>query len=109
MSETVEIFGKSYKAYETTYADKAVTWRLNAPVAYINIGRFTIAYQYGYERDWGMSWVCWGEPDWEDTPEENYFNEICHAMRGSCHDASFIDDLLEAMKKKPFNQGEAND
>jgi hypothetical protein len=110
MSETVDIFGKSYKAYETTYADKVIAWRLSAPTVEITIGRFQLTYQYDFDRDWGAAWVCWDEPFWaESTPEYQYFNKLTDGMRLSSHDTGFIDELLEAMQNKPFNQGESND
>jgi len=91
---------------EMTYAEKARAWVQNAPEADIHIGKFTLKYQYGYDRDWGASWVCYDGFDL-DTPESNYFNEICDALSASQSDMSFIDELLEAMKNKPFNQGES--
>ena len=106
MSETVNIFGKSYGVFKMSHADKVTAWIHNAPEVDIHVGKFTLKYRYGYDRDWGSAWVCWSNPDWEDTPESNYFNEICHALRASCHDISFIDALLKAMKKKPF-EGES--
>jgi len=115
MSETVEIFGKSYGVFEMSHADKVAAWLNSAPTVEIQVGRYTLtySYEYSYESNWEMCWVCKEsvqyELDWENTPESNYFNEICHAMSGSCHDMGFIDDLLEAMKNKPFNQGESND
>lgn len=90
-----------------SYKKQVWAWLQTAPQVEIRVGAYTLKYCYGYDRDWGTSWVCWGEPDWEDTPESNYFNEICHAMSGSCHDMGFIDELLEAMNNKPFNQGES--
>ena len=101
MSETVEIFGKSYKSYEMTHADKVTAWIHNAPEVDIHVGRFTLKYRYGYDRDWGESWVCYDGFDL-DTPESNYFNEICHALNASHSEISFIDELIEAMQKKPF-------
>jgi hypothetical protein len=102
MSETAKIFGKSYAVFEMTHADKVTAWLLNAPTVDIYVGKYELKYRYGYDRDWGSGWVCWSEPDWEDTPESNYFNEICHALRESFYEISFIDSLLKAMKKKPF-------
>jgi hypothetical protein len=65
-----------------------------------------LKYQFGCDGDWGMGWICKNDLDWEDTPESNYFNEICHGMNSSWHNTCFIDDVLEVMKNKPFNQGE---
>jgi hypothetical protein len=88
------------------YKKFAEDWLDNAPRAYVHIGRFMLKYRYEYDRDWGMGWLCQNDLDWEDTPESNYYNEICHALDASCHNTCFIDDVLEAMKNKPFNQGE---
>ena len=106
MSETVNIFGKSYGVFEMSHKDKAVAWLRSAPTVDICVGKFTLTYEYGFERDWGSSWICWNDPDWEDTPEEQYFEELCDAINASCHDTSFIDEVIEAMKKKPF-EGES--
>ena len=112
MSETVEIFGKSYKSYEMTHADKVTAWLNSAPTVEIQVGRYTLtySYEYSYESNWEMCWVCKEsvqyELDWENTPESNYFNEICHALNASHSEISFIDELLNAMKKKPF-EGES--
>ena len=113
MNETVEIFGKSYGVFEMTHADKVTAWLRSAPTVEIQVGRYTLtySYEYSYESNWEMCWVCKEsvqyELNWENTPESNYFNEICHAMRGGwIHDIEYIDKLLDAMKKKPFNQGE---
>lgn len=85
-----------------TYKKQVWAWLDTAPQVDIHVGKFTLKYKLGFERDWGMAWVCWGEPDWEDTPESNYFNKLCHGLSSSCHDTDFIDVLLEAMKKDPF-------
>ena len=106
MSETVNIFGKSYRSYEMTHADKVTAWIHNAPEVDIHVGKFTLKYRYGYDRDWGAAWMCWSNPAWEDTPEEQYFEEVCNAMRTWHSEISFIDNLIDAMQKKPFNQGE---
>jgi hypothetical protein len=106
MSETAEIFGKSYGVFKMSHADKVTAWIHNAPEVDIHVGKFTLKYRYGYDRDWGASWVCWDGFDWEDTPESNYFNEICHALNASHSEISFMDELIEAMKKKPF-EGES--
>jgi len=90
-----------------TYENAAMEWIQSAPRVDIHVGKYTFTYKYEFDRDWGASWVCWGDFDWEDTPESNYFNEICHALSASQSDMSFIDELLEAMKNKPFNQGES--
>ena len=96
-----------------THADKVTAWLNSAPTVEIQVGRYTLTYryEYSYESNWEMCWVCKEsvryELDWENTPESNYFIEIGHAMRGGgIHDIEYIDKLLDAMQKKPFNQGE---
>ena len=106
MSETVEIFGKQYGVFKMSHADKVTAWIQSAPEVDIHVGKFTLTYEYGFERDWGSSWICWNDPDWEDTPEEQYFEEVCDAMRTWHSEISFIDNLIDAMKKKPF-EGES--
>jgi hypothetical protein len=85
-----------------TYKKSAEAWLDSAPKVDIHVGKFTLTYQYSYDRDWGMGWLCQNDLDWEDTPESNYYNELCHALESSCHNTCFIDDVLEAMKKTPF-------
>ena len=89
-----------------TYEEQAKAWIRSSPKVDILVGKFTLKYQYGYDGDWGSGWVCWNDLGWEDTPESNYYNEICHAMDASCHNTCFIDDLIDAMQKKPF-EGES--
>lgn len=92
------------------YKKCAEDWLDNAPRAYVHIGRFMLKYRYEYEREWGMGWLSQenskDDLDWEDTPESNYYNELCHALESSWHNTCFIDDVLAAMQEKPFNQGE---
>jgi len=52
-----------------------------------------------------MSWLV--PDDFLGSPEQEYFFELFDDSNASMHDLSFIDDLLEAMKNKPFNQGES--
>jgi hypothetical protein len=89
-----------------TYANKVVSWRLSAPVAYVNIGRFTLTYQYGFERDWGSGWICWAEPDgFDNSPEATYLEELLasDANKGNFWaDATFIDELLKLIEDNPF-------
>ena len=89
-----------------TYENAAIEWIQSAPTVDIHVGKFTLKYRYEYERDWGMGWICQNDLDWEDTPEEQYFEELCDALDASCHNACFIDDLIDAMQKKPF-EGES--
>ena len=102
MSKTADIFGKSYAVFEMSHADKVTAWIQSAPEVDIHVGKFTLKYRYGYDRDWGASWVCWSNSNWEGTPECNYFNELCHTLRTWHSEISFIDNLIEAMQKKPF-------
>jgi len=88
------------------YKKFAEDWLDNAPRAYVHIGRFMLYYRYEYERDWGMGWICQehskNDLDWEDTPEDRYFEELCDSLESSCHNTCFIDDVLAAMQEKPF-------
>jgi hypothetical protein len=85
-----------------SYKKAAEDWLDSAPTVDIRVGKFTLKYRYEYERDWGMCWICQNDLDWEDTPEEQYFEALCDAMESSCHNTCFIDDVLAAMQKKPF-------
>ena len=109
MSETVEIFGKSYGVFEMSHKDKAVAWIQNAPEADIHIGRFTLRFKLTSDRDWGWVWeyMSWLVPDdFRGSPEEEYFFELFDDSNASTHDMDFIDVLLKEMQEKPFNQGE---
>lgn len=93
-----------------TYADKAKAWIQNAPYVDIPVGRFTLRFHMTISRDWGWSWdfMNWLLPkDYFDSPEDAYFEDIYHSMTPDLHDMEFVDALLEAMKNKPFNQGES--
>ena len=110
MSETVNIFGKSYGVFEMSHKDKAVAWIQSSPYVDIEVGRFTLRFKLTIDRDWGwvwehMTWLLAGR-DYFDSPEDLYFEGIYNEMNADLHDMEFIDELIEAMQKKPFNQGE---
>ena len=109
MSETVNIFGKSYGVFEMSHKDKAVAWIQNSPYVDITVGRFTLRFKLTSDRDWGwvweyMSWLV--ADDFRGSPEEEYFFELFDDSNASTHDMDFIDVLLKEMQEKPFNQGE---
>ena len=110
MSETVNIFGKSYGVFEMSHKDKAVAWIQNSPYVDITVGRFTLRFKLTSDRDWGWVWeyMSWLVPDdFQGSPEEEYFFELFDDSNASTHDMDFIDVLLKEMQEKPFNQGEA--
>ena len=110
MSETVNIFGKSYGVFEMSHKDKAVAWIQSAPQVDIHIGRCTIKFSLSADRDWGWRWDYkhWLMPDeYRGSLEHNYFDEIVDGLEASLNDLSLIDELIEAMQKKPFNHGES--
>ena len=95
-----------------TYAEQARAWIQNSPYVDITVGRFTLRFKMTIDRDWGwvwehMTWLLAGS-DYFDSPEDLYFEDIYHEMNADTHDMEFMDELIEAMKKKPFNQGETN-
>ena len=109
MSETVNIFGKSYGVFEMSHKDKAVAWIQSSPYVDIPVGRFTLRFKLTSDRDWGwvweyMSWLV--ADDFRGSPEEEYFFELFDDSNASTHDMDFIDVLLKEMQEKPFNQGE---
>jgi hypothetical protein len=109
MSEAVEIFGKSYGVFEMSHKDKAVAWIQNAPEADIHIGRFTLKFYFTAHRDWTWGWDFkrWLTPDeYRGSPEHNYLDRILDGLDVSYYEIEFIDELIEAMQAKPFNQGE---
>ena len=109
MSETVEIFGKSYGVFEMSHKDKAVAWIQSSPYVDIPVGRFTLRFKLTSDRDWGWVWeyMSWLVPDdFQGSPEEEYFFELFDDSNASTHDMDFIDVLLKEMQEKPFNQGE---
>ena len=93
-----------------TYADKVKEWIQSVPETHIQIGRFTIPFYFTASRDWGWSWDCktWLVPDeYKGSQEHNYLDSIVDGLDVSYYELEFIDALLEAMQKKPFNQGES--
>ena len=106
MSETVNIFGKSYGVFEMSHKDKAVAWIQSSPYVDIDVGRFTLKFKFKADQDWGWDWDLTEPDNFEDTPEAEYFEKICDDLRLWRHDTEFVDQLIEGMKKKPFNQGE---
>jgi hypothetical protein len=100
----------AYKEKAMTYEEKARAWIQGSPYVDIPVGRFTLKFKLTIDRDWGwtwehMTWLLAGKEYWE-SPEEMYFDGIYDDMNADLHDMEFIDELLEAIKKKPFNQGE---
>jgi hypothetical protein len=105
MSETVNIFGKSYGVFEMSHKDKAVAWIQNSPYVDITVGRFTLKFKLTSDRDWGWVWeyMSWLVPDdFRGSPEEDYFFELFDDSNASTHDMDFIDVLLKEMQEKPF-------
>ena len=93
-----------------TYADAAKAWIQNSPYVDVPVGRFTLRFKLSMDRDWGWVWefMNWLLPnEYFDSPEDLYFEDIYNTMTADTHDMEFIDELLEAMQKKPFNQGES--
>lgn len=93
-----------------TYAEQARAWIQSSPYVDIPIGRFTLRFKMTIDRDWGwvwehMTWLHAGS-GYFDSPEDSYFDDIYHEMSADLHDMEFMDELIEAMQKKPFNQGE---
>ena len=94
-----------------TYAEQAKAWIQNSPYVDITVGRFTLRFKLTIDRDWGwvwehMTWLLAGS-DYFESPEEVYFGDIYNEMNADTHDMEFMDELIEAMQKKPFNQGES--
>ena len=105
MSETVNIFGKSYGVFEMSHKDKAVAWIQSSPYVDIPVGRFTLRFKLTSDRDWGWVWeyMSWLVPDdFQGSPEEEYFFELFDDSNASTHDMDFIDVLLKEMQEKPF-------
>ena len=99
----------SHKEKAMTYENSAKEWIQSAPTAEIPIGRFHLLFQLGSDRDWGWRWDYknWLMPEeYRGSPEHNYLDRIFDGLEASMNDLSFIDELIEAMQKKPFNQGE---
>jgi hypothetical protein len=95
-----------------THEEQAKAWIQNSPYVDIPVGRFTLRFKLSTDRDWGwvweyMSWLT--DSEYWESQEEVYFGNIYDEMNADLHDMEFIDELLEAMQKKPFNQGESND
>ena len=92
-----------------TYEEQAKAWIQNSPYVDIAVGRFTLRFGFSANRDWGWSWdfMNWLLPnEYFDSPEEAYFLGIYHEMSADTHDMEFMDELIAAIQKKPFNQGE---
>ena len=105
MSETVNIFGKSYGVFEMSHKDKAVAWIQSSPYVDIPVGWFTLRFKLTSDRDWGWVWeyMSWLVPDdFQGSLEEEYFFELFDDSNASTHDMDFIDVLLKEMQEKPF-------
>lgn len=92
------------------YEGQAKEWIQSSPYVDITVGRFTLRFGFSADRNWGWRWDYkhWLMPDeYRGSLEHNYFDEIVDGLEASLNDLSFIDELLEAMQKKPFNQGES--
>lgn len=93
-----------------TYEAQALAFIQSAPTVEIPVGRFTLRFSLTVHRDWGWVWEhkTWlhAGNDYFESPEYFYLDDIYHEMNASEHDLEFIDELIEAMQKKPFNQGE---
>jgi hypothetical protein len=99
----------AYKEKAMTYENEAKAWIQSSPYADVPVGRFTLRFGFSADRDWGWRWDCkhWLMPEeYRGSPEHNYLDRIFDGLEASMNDLSFIDELLEAMQKKPFNQGE---
>ena len=92
-----------------TYEAQAKEWIHSSPYVDVPVGRFTLRFGFSADRDWGWSWDYkhWLMPaEYRGSPEHNYFDRIVDGLDASYYDIEFIDELIEAMQKKPFNQGE---
>jgi cobalamin biosynthesis Mg chelatase CobN len=93
-----------------TYEEQARAWVQTAPIVEITVGRFTLKYQFGADPDWGWVWeyMLWLTPsEYKHSPEHKYLAEIIETLNSSTYNIEFIDELIKAMQKKPFNQGES--
>jgi len=93
-----------------TYQEAARAWVQTAPIVEIPLGRFTLKYQFGADPYWGWVWdyMIWLTPtDFKHSPEHKHIAEIIETLNSSAHNIEFIDELLDAMQRKPFNQGES--
>ena len=110
VGDCVDLYEEEEKEEEeTTYAEQAKSWIQNSPYVDIYVGQFTIRFKLSMDRDWGWVWefMNWLLPkEYFDSPEDLYFENIYNTMTADTHDMEFIDELLEAVKNKPFNQGE---
>ena len=88
-----------------TYEEQAEAWIRSSPFVQIPIGRFTLKFKFKADQDWGWDWDLTEPDNFEGTPEAEYFEKICDDLRLWSHDTEFVDQLIEGMKKKPF-QGE---
>ena len=89
-----------------TYEEQAKAWIRSSPEAKITIGRFTLKIKFVADQDWGWDWDLTEPDNFEGTPEAEYFEKICDDLRLWSHDTEFVDQLIEGMQEKPFNQGE---
>jgi hypothetical protein len=111
MPLTILKLPRLFKEKAMTYEEQARAWIQSSPYVDITVGRFTHRFKLTIDRDWGwvwenMTWLLAGSDYW-DSPEETYFDGIYDEMNADLHDMEFIDELIEAMQKKPFNQGES--
>ena len=70
----------------------------------IKIGRFTLNF------NWEPNFFCggyeWNQDrnyDFDDSPEDIYFEEVEDSIESNSFDEEYIDDLIAALAKNPFN------
>jgi len=87
-----------------SFASKVASWKHQAPVATITIGKVTLLYQWGFEKK-GGSWACYNAPfDFEGYDEFKYFDKLIRQNRIASKELCFIDELLRAMETNPYKE-----
>ena len=95
------------------YTEKVIAWRNLSPIAEVQIGRFTLTYEYRFDHDigGGEGWMCRKEPEgFDGSPEATYYDNLLNskaAKHNNWKDLTYIDVTLKLIADKPF-QGEAS-
>ena len=87
-----------------SFASKVASWKHQAPVATVTIGKVTLLYQWGLEKKGGC-WICYNAPfDFHESDEGHYLIKLIKKNRISYKELCFIDDVLRAMETNPYKE-----
>jgi hypothetical protein len=87
-----------------SFASKVASWKHQAPVAPVTIGKVTLLYQWGLEKKGGC-WICYNAPfDFHESDESCYLMKLIKENRISYKELCFIDEVLKALETNPYKE-----